>query len=86
MQAFDCEVTQHTYMKWLATNELFDGELASEASLAFAAFVALRSITTFTPDEKRHIVELLNARRAAQGVPLVWDVIVVKRVTDLNGY
>ena len=86
LEAFDCKVTQHTYMKWLATNELFDGELASEASLAFAAFVALRSITTFTPDEKRHIVELLNARRAAQGVPLVWDVIVVKRVTDLNGY
>ena len=86
LEAFDCKVTQHTYMKWLATNELFDGELASEASLAFAAFVALRSITTFTPDEKRHIVELLNARRAAQGVPLVWDVIVVKRVTDSNGY
>jgi SAM-dependent methyltransferase len=82
MQTLECSVRQHTYTKWLAINELFDGELASEASLAFAAFVALRPITTFTPAEKRHIVDLLNARREARGVPLMWDVIVVKPVSS----
>src|SRR5574341_505230 len=78
LKTLECRVTQHTYTKWLAINELFDGESASEASLAFAAFVAMRPITTFTPAEKRHIVDLLNARREAKGVPLMWDVIVVK--------
>ena len=78
LQTLECSVMQHTYTKWLAINELYNGELASEASLAFAAFVALRPITTFTPAEKQHIVDLLNARREPQGVPLGWDVIVVK--------
>lgn len=71
-------MTQQSYTKWLAINDLFEGELASEASLAFAAFVAMRPITTFTSQEKQHIVDILSARREAQGVPLRWDVIVVK--------
>ena len=66
-------------LKWLPISELIDGELASEASLAFAAFVATRPITSFTSAEKRHIVDLLNARREAGGVPLRWDVIVINR-------
>jgi SAM-dependent methyltransferase len=74
----ECTVTQQSYTKWLAINDLFEGELASEASLAFAAFVAMRPITTFTSQEKQHIVDILSARREAQGVPLRWDVIVVK--------
>jgi SAM-dependent methyltransferase len=80
LKTLECRVTQHTYTKWLAINELFDGEFASEASLAFAAFVAMRPITTFTPAEKRHVVDLLNARREVRGVPLMWDVIIVNRV------
>ena len=79
LQELDCTVTQHTYVKWLAINDLFDGELVSKASLAFAAFVALRPITTFTSAEKQHIVDLLNTRREAEGVPLRWDVIVVRK-------
>ena len=80
LQTLECSVTKHTYTKWLAINELFDGKLASEASLAFAAFAALRPITTFTPAEKGHIVDLLNARRETKGVPLIWDVIIVKHI------
>lgn len=78
LKTLECSVRQHTYVKWLAINELFDGEVASEASLAFAAFVAMRPITTFTPAEKRHIANLLNARRESKGVPLRWDVLVIK--------
>jgi hypothetical protein len=81
LQTLECNVTKHTYTKWLAINELFDGEQASEASLAFAAFVALRPITTFTSAEKRDIVDLLNARREAKGVPLTWDVLIIKHVS-----
>lgn len=80
LETLECSVRQHTYVKWLAVDELFDGEGASEASLAFAAFIAMRPISTFTPPEKRHIVDLLNARREAQGVPARWDVIVVKPI------
>ncbi|UCG23596.1 MAG: class I SAM-dependent methyltransferase [Chloroflexota bacterium] len=78
LRALECSVRQHTYTKWLAIDELFEGEFASEASLAFAAFIAMRPITTFTPAEKRHVVDLLNVRREGKGVPLRWDVIVVK--------
>jgi len=78
LNSMDCDVIQHTHTKWLANNDLFDGEFASEASLAFAAFVAMRSITTFTPVEKQHIVDLLNARRDAKGVPLKWDLLIIK--------
>lgn len=78
LKTLGCTVSQHSYTKWLAADELFDGELASEASLAFAAFVALRPITTFTPAEKQDISDLLNARREANGIPLKWDVIIVK--------
>jgi len=74
----DCDVIQHTHTKWLAINDLFDGESASEASLAFAAFVAMRPINTFTPAQKQNIVDLLNARREAKGVPLKWDLLIIK--------
>jgi trans-aconitate methyltransferase len=79
LKTLECTATQHTYAKWLAVNDLFDGERLSDASLAFAAFVAMRPVTTFTSAEKEHIAELLNAKRKAQGVPLTWDVILVKR-------
>jgi len=75
----ECTVTQHSYTKWLAIDDLYKGELASVASLAFAAFVAMRPITTFTSQEKQHIANMLNARRTAQGVPLIWDILIVKR-------
>jgi hypothetical protein len=65
--------------KWLAANDLFDGETLSEASLVFAAFIAMRPVDTLTSVDKDHIMELLNAKREAQGVPLMWDVILVKR-------
>ena len=78
LNTMDCVVIQHTHTKWLAINDLFDGEFASEASLAFAAFVAMRPITTFTPAEKQNIVDLLNARRESKGVPLKWDLIIIR--------
>jgi len=78
LNSMDCAVIQHTHTKWLAPNDLFDGKFASEASLAFAAFVSMRPITTFTPAEKKNIVDLLNARREAKGVPLKWDLLIIK--------
>jgi hypothetical protein len=39
-----CAVTQQTYTKWLALQDLFHGETLSEASLAFAAFIAMRRV------------------------------------------
>ena len=79
LKTLECSVEQHTYTKWLDIEDLFDGENASEASLAFAAFVAIRPLTAFTPAEKQNIVDMLNARRSEKGVPLSWDVIIVKR-------
>jgi len=80
LDTLECDVNPYTHTKWLATNDLFDGEFASGPSLAFAAFVAGRPITTFTPAEKQHITDLLNAKRKAEGVPLIWDLMVIKRV------
>jgi SAM-dependent methyltransferase len=71
------ESTRHTFTKWLADDEMFDGQAASEASLAFAAFVAMRPISELTASERSLIAELLHSRRQANGVPLSWDVIVV---------
>lgn len=78
LNSMDCDVIQHTHTKWLDTNDLLDGEFASEASLAFAAFVAMQPITTFTPAEKKNIVDLLNSRRESKGVPLKWDLLIIK--------
>ena len=55
------------------------GFIPIDLYLAFAAFVAMRPVMTFTLAEKEHIIELLNARREPQGVPLRWDLILVKR-------
>ena len=79
LNTLECTVTQHTHTKWLAINDLYDGELASEAALAFAAFVAMRPVSAFTSAEKKQIVDLLNTRREAKGVSLMWDVIIIKR-------
>ena len=79
LQALDCHVDQHSYTKWLAVDELFVGERLSDASLAFAAFVALRSIDSFTPEDKRSITELINSKRTENGIPLSWDAITVER-------
>ena len=68
--------TRHTFTKWLADDEMFDGQDASEASLAFAAFAAMRPISTLTASERGLIAELLRSRREANGVPLSWDVVV----------
>jgi len=65
LQALECVVSKHAYTKWLSIDELFEGEVASEASLAMAAFVALRPITSFTPAESQEISHLLNSRREA---------------------
>ena len=78
LNSMDCNVIQHTHTKWLDTNELLDGNFASEASLTFAAFVTMRPITTFTPVEKKNIVDLLNSRRESKGVPLKWDLLIIK--------
>jgi SAM-dependent methyltransferase len=68
----------HSFTKWLADDQMFEGAAPSEASLAFAAFVAMRPIEELTEDEIETIARLLQARRAPQGVPLIWDVIVVE--------
>lgn len=79
LQMLDCHVDQHSYVKWLADSKLFDGDHLSAASLAFAAFVALRSIKSFTAEDKRLIAELINSKRSNKGAPLSWDVITVYR-------
>ncbi len=79
LEMLDCTVSLHEYTKWLANSDLFEGQHASGASLTFAAFAAMHPITTFSAAEKRQVVDLLNARREARGVPLLWDVIVVKQ-------
>jgi SAM-dependent methyltransferase len=79
LQALDCRVEKHSFTKWLAVEELFVEEQLSEASLAFAAFVALRAIDSFTTEDKRLISELINAKRSENGIPLSWDVIIVER-------
>ena len=80
LQMLDCRVSQYSYAKWLAADELFDGKQVSQASLAFAAFVALRSIETLTQSDKELIADLLNSRRSEEGIPLKWDVIVVEHL------
>jgi len=70
--------TRHTFTKWLPSDEMFEGKAASEPSLAFAAFVAMRPISALTVSERGHIADLLQTRLEATGVPLIWDVIVVK--------
>ena len=77
LDTLKCDVIQHTHTKWLKTHDLFDGELASEASMALAAFVAMRPISALTPAEQHLIVDLLQAKRAAKGVPLSWDLLVI---------
>jgi cyclopropane fatty-acyl-phospholipid synthase-like methyltransferase len=79
LKRLECSVTQQTGTKWLALQDLFEGDTLSEASLAFAAFVAMRPVVTLTSVEKEHIVELLTARREMQGVPLMWDLILVNQ-------
>jgi SAM-dependent methyltransferase len=68
----------HSFTKWLGDDEMFEGDAPSQASLAFAAFVAMRPISELGEDEIATIAELLDARRAPQGVPLIWDVIIVE--------
>jgi len=71
------ESTRHMFTKWLPDEEMFDGRAASEAGLAFAAFVAMRPISTLTASERSLIAELMQTRRQANGVALSWDVVVV---------
>lgn len=78
LQPLKCIVEKHNVTKWLALDDLFDGDQLSDASLKFAAFVAVRPTTAFTPAEKKHIADMLNARRTSQGVPLIWDLVIVK--------
>lgn len=82
LEPLACHAVKYTFTKWLAVDDLFNGENASEASLAFAAFVALRPIKAFTAAEIQQIIELLKARREAKGVPMRWDVIVIKPISS----
>jgi hypothetical protein len=55
---------------------MFDNGAPSEASLAFAAFVAMRPISELTEEEIKTVTGLLHARREPKGVPVIWDVVV----------
>ena len=79
LKPLDGIVTSQTGTKWLAHQALFTDDALSEASVAFAAFVAMRSASTFTADETTQITQLLTARHEEQGVPLRWDVLCVTR-------
>ena len=68
----------HSFTKWLGNDEMFVDAAPSEASLAFAAFVAMRPINELTAEEIETVTGLLHARREAKGVPLIWDVVVVE--------
>lgn len=79
LETLPCEVSQHTYTKWIPIGDMLTRtEEACEASLAFAGFVALRSIDSFSTVEKQQIVDLVKARQEPDGVPMRWDVIVVR--------
>lgn len=73
----DCDVIQHTHTKWLAKNDLFSGKNLTDASLAFAAFIAMRPISSFNSVDKQNVVKLLNAKLESKGVPLMWDLLVI---------
>ncbi len=74
-----CEVSQHIYTKWIPIGDMLTSKKeASEASLAFAGFVALRSIDSFSATETQQIVDLIKARQEPEGIPMRWDVIVVR--------
>ncbi|MCP4377383.1 MAG: class I SAM-dependent methyltransferase [bacterium] len=79
LKRLDCTVTHQTGTKWLAHQDLFAGDTLSEASLAFAAFVSMRPASTFTEEDKAHIIQLLTAKQDSQGVPLIWDLLCVTR-------
>jgi SAM-dependent methyltransferase len=68
----------HSFTKWLGNDAMFDDGAPSEASLAFAAFVAMRPISELTKEEIETVTGLLHARREPKGVPLIWDVVVVE--------
>ena len=81
LEEIDCTVARHSGTKWLAIKDFFDGEQLSDTSLAFAAFVAMHPIATFTAKEKECIADMLNAKQEPQGVPLSWDLILVEAAT-----
>jgi SAM-dependent methyltransferase len=68
----------HSFTKWLGNDEMFVDDAPSEASLAFAAFVAMRPISELTEEDIETVTGLFRARREAKGVPLIWDVVVVE--------
>jgi SAM-dependent methyltransferase len=68
----------HSFTKWLGNDEMFDDAAPSEASLGFAAFVAMRPISELTEVEIETVAGLLHARRTPKGVPLIWDIVVVE--------
>lgn len=79
LKTMDCDVIQYTHTKWLTKKDLFSDKTVSDASLAFAAFVAMQPISSFNPVDKQNIFKLLNAKLESKGVPLMWDLLVVKR-------
>jgi SAM-dependent methyltransferase len=68
----------HSFTKWLDNDEMFDDDAPSDASLAFAAFVAMRPISELTEEEIETVTGLLHARREPKGIPLIWDIVVVE--------
>jgi SAM-dependent methyltransferase len=68
----------HSFTKWLGNDEMFVDDAPSQASLAFAAFVAMRPVSELTEEEIEMVTGLFHARREPRGVPLIWDVVVVE--------
>lgn len=78
LQGHDCRVSTHSFTKWLSTDELIQDGQITDTALAFAAFVALRPIKTFTTTDKQLIGDLLATRRSEHGIPMTWDVIIIE--------
>lgn len=91
LQTLPCTVERHTHTRWLSAEKLFDGEKLTSAARAFVSFISRRGYEDFSAEEWRHAYSTFHARLEPQGVPLIWDALIVDArrtptLRDKNSY
>lgn len=76
MKDQNIDTRRYTYTKWLPIDQLLVDGQPTDACMAFASFIAMKSIGQFSSREKDGIVNMVLNRAKISRVPLRWDIIV----------
>lgn len=80
LKTLSCIVEKYSYTKWLSPRTLFEGDKLTFEAQAFVTFISMHEHDNFNENNWKQAYDKLKSREEAQGIPVIWDLFVVKKM------